>query len=355
MIAVSAPRNHGKTESTQMLVDLLYLELVTCRNGWTAEIFNRKSKSFSPYSLTMPRYADYLVVFSYNGERKIAVITAGDVMVDWLTESYQKLIEPNDISDSASHKILQASYEVVVGCCHPNNNVKDTIVTIAKDSGYDLMETNPYYQLGVTVVPPSIPVYVWNYLFAKDLKKLVLAKIGNLGEKMSSSDKADSFAAQFTLLVFAMMKDFRKSQDGFGFDIRKTNKNGRKEQGLIFYGNDDYVRVALSSEKSVNMQASTLGLVFRRKGETAHIECYLEVVCDNDSKNLGRYQNLVASIEPIQKWEQMNCKDRYLIKFHICEATDWLEAVVEARIFMEEHAKDFKDNVREVLFRQKRR
>lgn len=45
MIAVSAPSKHGKTESTQMLIDMLYLELITKREGWIAEIFNRKDPS----------------------------------------------------------------------------------------------------------------------------------------------------------------------------------------------------------------------------------------------------------------------------------------------------------------------
>lgn len=351
MIAVSAPSKHGKTESTQMLIDLLFLELVTRRKGWTAEIFDRKSKSFGPYALTASRYKDNFVIFSYENERKIAVITSGDNWADHVIDSYQELVKPNDIRNIASPKIIQESYEVVVGCCHPNNNVKEKLIEIASDSSYEMMETSPYYQNPhVTSVSSQTPMFIWNYLFAKDLREIVLERIGNLGEK-TSLGKANSFSAQFTPWVFAMMEDFRKSQGGFGFDIRKTNRKGRKDQGLIFYGNDDYIRVPLSNEGSEAMRSSTLGLVFVYEKETCQVDCFLEVVCDNGSKNLGRYKSLATSIAPLHDWKQVNSKDRYLMQLSFCKTTDWLEVVVETRKFLKSHAHSFKSNVCEVLYR----
>ena len=338
MIAVSAPSKHGKTESTQMLIDLLFLELVTRRKGWTAEIFDRKSKSFRPYFLTTPRYKDNFVVFSYKNERKIAIVTGGDNWADHVIDSYQQLVEPNDMRKSASPKVIQKSYEVVVGCCHPNNNVKEKLIEIATDSSCEMMETSPYYQNPrVTSVSSKTPMFIWNYLFAKDLMEIVLERIGNLGEK-TSLGKANPFSAQFTPWVFAMMEDIRKSQGGFGFDIRKTNRKGRKDQGLIFYGNDDYIRVYLSKESSENMRASTLGIVFVYDKKTAKVDCFLEVVCDKGSKNLGRYQSLVTSIAPLDDWKQVNCKDRYLMQLSFCKTPDWLEAIVETRNFLDNHA-----------------
>ncbi len=350
MIAVSAPSKHGKSESTQMLVDLLYLELVTRRQGWTAEMFSTRTNTFGHYDLTSHRNKDSFVVFSYEGERKIAVITAGDSWVEPIIECYQQLVDPNDIRNSACPKVIQESYEVVVGCCHPNNNVKANLIDMANASGFELMETSPYFQSpSVSTVSAKTPVFIWDYLFANELLEIILARIGSLGKK-STSSKADSFSAQFTPLVFAMMEDFRKSKDGFGFDIRKTNRNGRKEQGLIFHGNDDYVKVFLSDDSSKAMRSSTLGLVFVHDKETSQINCFLEVVCDNGSKNLGQYKNLVTAIVPPTKWEKAHCKDRYLMRFTICETTDWLEAVVEARKFLEVHAKDFRSNVRKGLY-----
>lgn len=350
MIAVSAPSKHGKTESTQMLIDLLFLEFVTRRKGWKAEIFDRKSKSFSPYTLTTSRSKDIFVVFSYKNERKIAIITSGDNWAGSVVDCYQKLVEPKDIRNSTCPKVIQASYELVVGCCHPNNNVKGKLIEIATYSGYEMMETSPYYQNScVTSVSSKTPIFIWNYLFAKDLMEIVLERIGNVGK--TTLGKVNSFSAQFTPLVFAMMEDFRKSQGGFGFDIRKTNRKGRKEQGLIFYENDDYIRVSLSNESSEAMRSSTLGLVFVYDNDTSQVDCFLEVVCDNDSKNLGWYKSLVASIAPLIDWKQVNCKDRYLMQLSFCKTADWLEAIVETRRFLEVHTKEFKDNVCGVLYR----
>lgn len=351
MIAVSAPSRHGKSESTQMLIDLLYLELVSRRKGWTAEIFITRTKTFCPYTLTSPRNKDNFVVFSYKGVRMIAVITSGDTWDGSIIDCYQQLVEPNDIRNSACPKVIQESYEVVVGCCHLNNNVKKNLITMANDSGFEMMETSPYFQnTSVTSVPSMTPVYVWNYLFANDLLEIILARIGGLG-MVGSPTKANSFSAQFTPWVLAMMEDFRKSPDGFGFDIRKTNRKGRKDQGLIFHGNEEYIRVFLSNESSVPMRASTLGLLFIYDKDTKQVECLLEVVCDNGSKNLGRYQRLVTDIAPLASWKAVDCKDRYLMHLSFCKTADWQDAIAEARRFLGLHAKDFKHNVNDVLYK----
>lgn len=333
-----------------MLIDLLFLEFVTRRKGWKAEIFDRKSKSFCPYTLTTSRSKDIFVVFSYKNERKIAIITSGDNWAGSVIDCYQKLVEPKDIRNNTCPKVIQASYELVVGCCHPNNNVKGKLIEIATYSGYEMMETSPYYQNScITPVSSKTPIFIWNYLFAKDLMEIVLERIRNVGK--TTLGKVNSFSAQFTPLVFAMMENFRKSQGGFGFDIRKNNRKERKEQGLIFYGNDDYIRVSLSNESSEAMRSSTLGLVFVYDNDTSQVNCFLEVVCDNDSKNLGRYKSLVASIASLIDWKQVNCKDRYLMQLSFCKTADWLEAIVETRRFLEVHTKEFKDNVCRVLYR----
>lgn len=347
-IAVSAPAKHGKSMSTLLLIDLLYIDLVTKRKGWKAEIFDRSSKSFNPYTLGKLPYKDIFVVFSYKEERKIAIVTAGDVWSTHVVDSYQELIRPYDIHKHP--RILQDSYEVVVGCCHPNNKVKKQLVQIANDSGYEMMETSPYYQMpALTSTSPKTPIYIWNYLFAKHLEEIILNKIGNLGSMSKSS--GGCFSKQISPLVFAMMEDFKNSKNGFGFDIRKTNRKGRKEQGLIFLGNDDYLRVSLSDEPSESMRSCTLGLVFRQKEENAMVECYLEVVCDNTSKKLSKYQDLVSAITPASQWEKISCTDRFLMQYTICNTSDYLSAVTAAREFLKDYAKTFKSKIGDVLIK----
>lgn len=344
MIAVSAPSKHGKTESTQMLIDMLYLELITKREGWIAEIFNRKDKTFSSYTLTVPRHKDNFVVFSCNKEKKIAIITSGDNWSAPIIDCYQELVAPNDIRNVAASKTIQESYDIVVGCCHPNNNVKKSLEEIAKDSSYELIETSPFFQNpNITTASVKVPVYIWNYLFAKHLMDIILTHMGI--HVKNTINIANSFSAQFTPYIFAMMENFRKSKGSFGYDIRKTNRNGRKEQGLIFYGNDDYIRVALSKEASEAMRSSTLGLVFVYDKETSQINCLLEVVCDNESKNLARYMSLVTSIAPLHDWKQIDRKDRYLMQLPFCKTADWLKTIVTARDFLNLHSKNFISNV----------
>lgn len=361
MLAVSAPKNHGKTESTQMLIDLLYIELVTRLSGWKAEIYDRRTNSFLPYSLSKPRYKDNFVTFSYHDERKIAIVTAGDVWevrhhLDHVAESWQELFASHSVS--VKPMVLQDSLEVVVGGCRPNNSVNKKLIEIATDSGYEMMETSPYYQVP-SVVPAhaQLPRFVWNYLFATHLQEIVLGRLSWGGcvstphaASGSSSRTAGSFSQEITQWAFAMMEDFKQEANGFGFEERLKNNEGRKMKGLVFHGNDEYIRVSLSKERADAMRATTLGLEFIHDSGTGEIDCMLEVVCDNSSKRLPKYQKLVSAIKTTGTWKEGKNKDRYLMQLFFHKTKDSLDAVVKAREFLQDNARTFKDILKDVLF-----
>lgn len=365
MLAVNAPKNHGKTESTQILIDLLYIELVTKSPGWKAEIYDRRTSSFLPYSLAKPRYKDNLVIFSYHDKRKIAIVTGGDVwevkhLLDHVAVSWQELL--NSHNAYKSPMILQNSLEVVVGSCRPNNSVNKKLKEIANDSGYEMIETSPYYQ--VPSVAPShakLPRFVWNYLFAMHLLEIILGRLSHAGRistthtaSGSSSRTAVSFSLELTSWVFAMLEDFKQEANGFGFGERQMNNKGRKMKGLIFHGNDGYIRVSLSNERANAMQTTTLGLVFMQDPGTGEIDCMLEVVCDNSSKRLPKYQQLVSRISTVGAWKSVSCKDRYLMQLSFHKAKDVLDAVVKAREFLHDNARTFKEILKDVLFINKK-
>lgn len=137
MIAVSAIADHGKSDSTRMLIDLLYFEFVTKHKGWKAEIYDRRTAVYNPYVPGGVYTKDRFVVFSHNDEMKISVITDGDVWnkngkSDRVAIYWQELLKSKNVSVSPMK--LQDSLEVVVGCCHPNNDVKDKLMAIAKIS-----------------------------------------------------------------------------------------------------------------------------------------------------------------------------------------------------------------------------
>lgn len=361
MLAVSAPKNHGKTESTQMLIDLLYIGLVTRLSGWKAEIYDRRTKSFLPYSLSKPRYKDIFVTFSYHDERKIAIVTAGDVWevrhhLDHVAESWQELFASHSVS--VKPMVLQDSLEVVVGGCRPNNSVNKKLIEIATDSGYEMMETSPYYQVP-SVVPAhaQLPRFVWNYLFATHLQEIVLGRLSWGGcvstphaASGSSSRTAGSFSQEITQWAFAMMEDFKQEANGFGFEERLKNNEGRKMKGLVFHGNDEYIRVSLSKERADAMRTTTLGLEFIHDSGTGEIDCMLEVVCDNSSKRLPKYQKLVSAIKTTGTWKEGKNKDRYLMQLFFHKTKDSLDAVVKAREFLQDNARTFKDILKDVLF-----
>lgn len=361
MLAVDAPKNHGKTESTQMLIDLLYIALVTKHSSWKAEIYNRRTKSFESYSLSKPRYKDIFVIFSYHNERKIAIVTAGDVWevrhcLDHVAESWQELLISHSVS--VRPMVLQYSLEVVVGGCRLNNSVNKKLIEIATDSGYEMIETSPYYQVP-SVVPThaKLPRFVWNYLFATHLLEIILGRLSCAGcipashaVSGSSSRMTDSFSQRMTPWVLAMMDDFKQEANGFGFEERQKNNEGRKKKGLVFHGNDDYIRVSLSKERADAMRTTTLGLEFIHNSETGEIDCMLEVVCDNSSKQLPKYQQLVSAIKTTGTWKEGKNNDRYLMQLFFHKTKDSLDAVVKAREFLQDNARTFKDILKDVLF-----
>lgn len=356
MLAVSAPKNHGKTESTQMLIDLLYIGLVTRLSGWKAEIYDRRTKSFLPYSLSKPRYKDIFVTFSYHDERKIAIVTAGDVWESHVAESWQELLASHSVS--VKPMVLQHSLEVVVGGCRPNNSVNKKLIEIAADSGYEMMETSPYYQVP-SVVPThaKLPRFVWNYLFATHLLEIILGRLSCAGSVStphavsgSSSRMVGSLSQRMTPWVLAMMEDFKQEANGFGFEERQKNNEGRKMKGLVFHGNDEYIRVSLSKERADAMRTTTLGLEFIHYSGTGEIDCMLEVVCDNSSKRLPKYQKLVSAIKTTGTWKEGKNNDRYLMQLFFHKTKDSLDAVVKAREFLQDNARIFKDILKDVLF-----
>ncbi|WP_298641439.1 hypothetical protein [uncultured Prevotella sp.] len=358
MLAVDASKDHGKTESTKMLIDLLYITLVTKHQGWKAELYNSRTDSFAPYCLTKQRSNDLFVVFSYHNKRKIAIITGGDTWetkhhLTHVAKSWQELLVSHDVK--VKPMVLHDSLEIVVGSCHQNNDVNKKLKEIANESGYEMVETSPYYQVhNETSIHSQLPRFVWKYLFANHLLEIVLSRLSCAGIISTSAifgRTAGSFSQEMTPLVFAMMEDFKQEKDGFGFEERQKNNAERMTKGLMFHGNDDYIRVSLSSKRADTMHTTTLGLEFIHNSETGDIACMLEVVCDNSDEQLPEYQELVSLISTEGPWRAVSCKDRYLMQLFFHKTKDYLDAVVKARKFLQDNTLAFKKALKkDILF-----
>lgn len=115
MIVVSASSRQGKSGSTIKLIDLLYdkLGVIHKASGWTAECLNVRCKNLpmQTYDPITYKGPDRMVVFKKNGEKKIAIVTWGDILEGPVNKCFDRILP--DINE----------YDVIVGCCHPKKDV----------------------------------------------------------------------------------------------------------------------------------------------------------------------------------------------------------------------------------------
>lgn len=159
MIAVCAPPQHGKSTSTSMLADSLYEKLVVQSEGWEAKFLNtrRKHPTLEPYNPATYKRPDKMLVFEHDGIKKIAVVTWGDELEGPVKKSFTEILR--DI----------ASYEIIVGCCHPKSDVWRFFNMKIKPHVTEFVAISTYQK-----VKPASDFQKWNELFAKQLEDIVL-------------------------------------------------------------------------------------------------------------------------------------------------------------------------------------
>lgn len=169
MIAVSVTSGNGKTKSTIELIDNLYKELVVKRSaeGWTAEFLNTKCRPprMQPYILGAMKY-DRMVVFKQKqketetDQKRIAVVTWGDVWKGPVAKSYKEILKDID------------QYDIIVGCCHPTGDVWNFFKRVMKPLVSTFIVLSTYRML-----KPNTGFDKWNGRFAKHLESIILDKI----------------------------------------------------------------------------------------------------------------------------------------------------------------------------------
>lgn len=174
MIAVSATEKHGKTKSTIELIHLLYDELVLGRSadGWSAECLKKgcSARIMLPYNHYTYKYPEHdrMVVFKQKDKesgmekKRIVVVTWGDVFEGLVEKSFDEILSTFD------------DYDVIVGCCHPNNSVWEFFDKKIKPRVGTFIAPSPFY-----VVKPKnkTTLEYWNKRFAEQLKDIVMDKI----------------------------------------------------------------------------------------------------------------------------------------------------------------------------------
>lgn len=164
MIAVSAPPQQGKSESTRKLIDLLYDELVVRRkaDGWTAEFLNTRCKvpRMQPYIPSAYTRPDKMVVFKQNGVKRIAIVTWGDELEGPVLKSFTEILI--DIEE----------YDVIVGCCHTKGDVWNYFKRKIKPLVSTFIVLSTY-----RVLKPHSGFDEWNVRLAEHLEGIVLDKI----------------------------------------------------------------------------------------------------------------------------------------------------------------------------------